>query len=141
MHKKLISFGIFLVMALQVFSSTSLANPNEALTQTQDFLKDRKQVEAFAAKDPNAKRANDAVDQAVGTGVEKDQLLKLTSEIMAVLVKKHNGDIQAMQADLLKAMSDPKKFIESLPPEHRAQVRSIATEVEKKNRPVTREKP
>lgn len=132
----------FVLSVVFVFSLDVFAQFNDgAVQQTQDFLKDRKQVENLADKDANAKRANEVVNQAVGTGAEKDQLLKITSEIMGVLIKKHNGDVTAMQADLMNAMRDPKKFIESLSPEHRAQVRTLASEVEKNNKARSPQKP
>ncbi len=119
-------------ITVNVLAQQDLDTP---LKETQNFMKDRQQVEALAEKDVAAKRANEAVNQAVGTGAEKDELLRITSEIMAVLANKHKGDVQAMQADLLNAMRDPKKFLESLPPEQKAQIRSLANTVEKKKTP------
>ena len=132
--------AFFLVGTFFSLSGFSQAS-DEAAKNTVDLLKDRKQIEELAATDQNAKRANYVVNRTVGTGAEKDQLLQITSDIMGVLIKKHKGDISAMQADLMNAMRDPKKFIESLTPEQRAQVRTLASEVEKKNKPNGAQKP
>ena len=106
------------------------------------MMMDRKQMDKLAQVDPNVKKSDEFVNQVVGTGKEKDELLKISADVLAALVKKHNGDVDAMQADLLQAIKDPKKFLESLNPDQRGKIRNLASEVEKKNKvPMAAPKP
>ena len=133
---KNILFILILSFSFQCFAE------DDVLAEAQAMMMDRKQMDKLAQVDPNVKKSDEFVNQVVGTGKEKDELLKISADVLAALVKKHNGDVDAMQADLLQAIKDPKKFLESLNPDQRGKIRNLASEVEKKNKvPMAAPKP
>lgn len=127
---KNIAFLLTIFVSLQTW-----AQEDDVLKEVQIMMQDRNQMEKLAKEDPAVKKSDEFVNSVVGTGKEKDDLLRISSDYMGVLVKKHNGDVGAMQADLMQALKDPKKFLESLSPEYREQIRKLASEVEAKNKP------
>jgi hypothetical protein len=124
-----------------ILISTNMVLADDVLEETQALMADRQQIEALAQKDAGVKKADDFVTQVVGTGKEKDELYKISADVMGLLVKKHNGDISAMQNDLLKALKDPAAFLDTLNPEHRQKIRNLATQVEGKSNPISQPKP
>ena len=130
---------ISIIAILLTCSQTAWAE-DDVLAETQALMADRQQMSALAQKDAGVKRADDFVTEVVGSGKEKDDLYKISADVMGVLVKKHNGDISAMQNDLMQALKDPAKFLDSLNPEHKDQIRNLATKVESK-KPLAAPKP
>lgn len=126
---KIIVFLLFILGSIHTWAE------DEVLQEAKALMQDRARVEKLAQEDPNVKKADEFVNSVVGTGKEKDTLLKISSDYMGELVKKHNGDVGAMQADLMNSLKDPKKFLEGLSPEYREQIRKLASEVESKNKP------
>lgn len=114
---------------------------DEVLAEVQLMMTDRQQMDKLAKDDPTVKKADDFVNQVVGTGKEKDDLMKISAEVMGNLAKKHNGDVEAMKADLLESLKDPKKFLEGLSPDQKKQIRSLANEVENKHKAAAPPKP
>ena len=131
------------LLFLLILGSVQTWAEDEVLQEAQAMMQDRGQIEKLAQEDSGVKRADEFVNSVVGTGQEKDTLLKISSDYMGQLVKKHNVDIGLMQADLLNSLKDPKKFLEGLSPEYREQIRKLAGEVETKKKPavVTAPKP
>ncbi len=131
----------YIVCFLLIYSQSVVSEPakkpydsasDQALIETQNLLRSRTEREKLIQKDQKAKKADDQVTSVVGEGQIKDEMYDVTAGIMKYLVEKYSGDAEKMQAEMLKAASDPKAFLSSLPIEYQNKIRAMASEVEAK---------
>lgn len=127
---------IFLLLGLTAFAVLGRggwadnldSHDQTALLQTQQFLKDSKARNKYIEKHPEAKQANDQLNQLTG-GVATDQVYSLAASIFSMITKDSHGDPKAMQKMLSDYAKNPQAFIEKLSPEQQAQLRDIASKV------------
>lgn len=103
---------------------------NAALQKTQECLKNQN---CDAAKTTEGQAAAQKATQVVaGSASNQQQLYNIAANIMPFLIEQTGGDPEKMQALLQKAQSDPEGFLNSLPTDIQAQIKSVAKAVEKK---------
>ncbi|MEK7356721.1 MAG: hypothetical protein AAB250_09740 [Bdellovibrionota bacterium] len=102
----------------------------KALQETQEMLRDRSQVEAFAAKDPNAKGADEMVKSLMGP--DSGKAYDLAADIFADLVRQAEGDPGKLMQLIQNAQKNPEKFATQLSPSQKTQMKALAAGVEKR---------
>jgi len=101
-----------------------------ALQKTQDCLRNQT---CEAAKSSAGQAADQKALEAVGSNAaNKQELYNISADIMPILMQQTGGDPEKMQLLMLKAQTDPEKFLNSLPPDVQAKIKNIAKTVEKK---------
>ncbi len=100
----------------------------EALLGTQEVLKDQK-ARANAADTPEAKAALGRMEILGGNPENTEAMFQLSAEIFADLAKQTKGDPGKMQEILEKAYKNPSQFAESLSPEIKAKLKTLAAKV------------
>lgn len=128
------SLFIFVVLFLNIIHAQTKSINDEALTSTQNMLRSSAQRSEVIKNDSNAKKADQDLESLVGTGSAKEQVYELSADVMKYLVDNSSGDPVKMQESLMKGMSDPKAFLNSLPDDVKNKIRNIATEVESKSK-------
>lgn len=123
-------FKLLIFLAAVVFVQGIYADDlTSALQQTQDCL--RNQSCAAASTDAGKEADRKLLEAVGGNASDKQALYNLSADVMAVLFQQSGGDPVKMQALLQKAQTDPESFLNSLPPDMKAKIGNIATEVEK----------
>ena len=108
----------------------------EALIETQKVLRSPSERQEVISRDQKAQQADQFASQAVGGDPAlKNDVYNLSADILNHVMKVSGGDPAKAQALLLKAMKDPKQFMNSLPAAEQDKVREIANSVEKKKNP------
>ena len=69
----------------------------------------------------------------MGNGELKDQSYQTSAELFKYIMDKNANDPKKAQEDLMRAMQDPEKFINSLPESIKNKIKNIAASVEKKS--------
>jgi len=101
-----------------------------ALQKTQDCLRNQT---CEAAKSSAGQAADQKALEAVGSNAaNKQELYNISADIMPILMQQTGGDPEKMQLLMLKAQTDPERFLNSLPPDVQAKIKNIAKTVEKK---------
>ncbi len=104
-----------------------------ALNEAQQVLRSPSERQDVISRDHKAGQADQFASQAVGGDpVLKNDVYNLSADILNHVMKASNGDPAKAQELLLKAMKDPKQFMNSLPAAEQDKVREIANSVEKK---------
>ncbi len=107
----------------------------EALRKTQQLLTTPGQREQVIGGYARAKQADAQVDALTGSNaVMKEQIYRAASGAMGDITNANGGDPDAMAKMLEKAQKDPEGFLNSLSPETQDQVRSIARDLEERQR-------
>lgn len=126
-----------LFLLLFIISQNSFAQfDQEALAETQKVLRSPSERQDVISRDQKAGQADQLASQAVGGDPAlKNDVYDLSADILNHVMKTSGGDPAKAQALLMKAMKDPKKFMDSLPAAEQNKVREIANSVEKKKNP------
>lgn len=125
---------VLLVSMYAIFVKAELdSSSKDALTKTQETLTNaQKRQEAF--KENPAYRESEKAANEVFKGDEgkKQQAYELTSQVLATLAEKANGDPQKMQEIMAEAQRNPEKFMQEYFSEgQKQQVRALAADIEK----------
>lgn len=100
-----------------------------ALQQTQDCLRNQNCAAATTAAGKEADRK--LLEAVGGSAGDKQAMYNLSADVMTVLFQQTGGDPAKMQMLLQKAQTDPESFLNSLPPDMKAKIGNIASEMEK----------
>lgn len=119
---------------LSVNEARNERQANAALQEAQALLKSRTQREAAIAADPDpAARAAAAQARAVAPNAEsEDAMYGVASGVLEDYVRKTGGDPAKMEALAEEAKRNPARFYESLSAEQKAQIKSIADQIERR---------
>ena len=134
-----ILFGLLIL----VFGSKSLALDEEsvnleALTKTQNLLKDAEQRNGVVKESDGAKKADDVVGTvSMGDADAKNSIYGIAADVMPWLVSQTNGDPVKMFELLEKAKNDPKAFLSSLPEAERRKIRNLGNYLDSKRSPAS----
>lgn len=106
----------------------------DALKDTEDLLTNQQRLDAFAKDNPDAKNALADMNKLTG-GDPKAQaeVNALSAAVFKDMVKANNGDDAAVMQKLQDGLKNPGVFLESLSPEQRAKLKSLAAEIDEKN--------
>lgn len=123
-------FKLLIFLAMAVFVQNIYADDlTSALQQTQDCLRNQN---CAAASSEAGKAADRKLLETVGGNArDKQELYNMSADVMAVLFQQSGGDPAKMQVLLQKAQTDPENFLNSLPPDMKAKIGNIASEIEK----------
>jgi len=122
----LLSTGLALATGLS-------ADDQEALRKTQALLQNPNALKGDGNADEKAALA-EISKLTNGDPKAEAQIHGLSADIFGDVVKKNNGDSSAIMKSLLEAQANPQKFMESLSPAQRAEIRRIAGEIDPKAR-------
>jgi uncharacterized iron-regulated membrane protein len=127
---KLNQFVFLLVIGLAWQNIYAEDDTVSALQKTQDCLRNQT---CEAAKSSAGQAADQKALEAVGgNAANKQELYNISADIMPILIQQTGGDPEKMQLFMLKAQTDPEKFLNSLPLDVQAKIKNIAKTVEKK---------
>lgn len=98
----------------------------EALTKTQDLLKNPAIRQQAIQGDAAAQAADAQVRALAGRGIAPDQVYELSNDVMADLVKQTGGDPAKMQAIVERAKADPASLKQYLSEPSREKIRQLA---------------
>lgn len=101
-----------------------------AIKQTEDMLRSNAAREKFLQQDSNAQKTDDAVSKVVGSKENKDKIYEIAASILQSLAESNGGDVNQMKSKLETEMKNPEKFLESLSPDQREQIRELAGKIE-----------
>jgi hypothetical protein len=101
----------------------------KALDETQEMMRDRSAIDAYAAKNADAKAADAQVKALMGD--QTDATYDLASEIFGDLVRQANGDPVKLMKLVEEAKKNPEAFAKKLTPEQKAKINSMATTIDK----------
>lgn len=119
------------------FSSIASAQPPQgagdesAMKDTVDLLKDRSKREELFKKDQKAKTANEQVLSVTNGNEEQTQeLYNISADIFTPLMESVGNDPAKAMELLQKAQTNPEAFYKSLPPEVRAKIKGVSSQIE-----------
>jgi hypothetical protein len=124
--------SLLLLLAITVFFQNVSADDdiNAALQKTQECLKNQN---CDSAKTAAGQAANQkALDAVAGDASNQQELYNIAADIMPFLIEQTGGDLEKLQALMLKAQNDPAGFLNSLPADIQAKIKNAAKAVEKK---------
>ncbi len=107
---------------------------DQALLNTQNILRDKKQRDQIIQTDSQAKGADDNLTQMFGEGAMKENVYDTSAQVIKFVSEKNSGDSAKMQAEILKALTDPASFMKSLPPDIQKRIRELASDYEAKKK-------
>lgn len=133
--KKLSLFCCLFVLlpAGSVLAGELSADDQEALRKTQALLQNPNALKEEGNADEKAALA-EISKLTKGDPKAEAQIHGLSADIFGDVVKKNNGDSAAIMKSLLEAQANPQKFMESLSPAQKAEIRRIASEIDPKAR-------
>lgn len=106
---------------------------DDALKDTQDFLKDRKKREDLFKNDSKAKEADARVQSVTGGDAAASQrIYDISSDAFGAVMQSVGNDPNKMMELLQKAQGNPEAFFNSLPKEVREKIRGVASDIDKK---------
>jgi hypothetical protein len=114
---------VVMLLTLSVQAEELDSASQEALLKTQSLLKDKEQRGQAIKESDSAKAADSYVK---GLGTDTDGVYDLSSDIMADLVKKTNGDSAALQKLIEEASRNPAAFGDYLSAEQIQKIRKLA---------------
>ena len=137
-----ISFGkiasiVLLISMYTLFVKAELDGASqEALKDTQETLVNAQKREAAFKENPQYKESEKATNHLfAGDESKKQEAYELTSQVLATLAEKTNGDPQKMQEIMAQAQQNPEKFMqEYFSDSQKEKVRAIATDLEKQKK-------
>lgn len=122
----------FFIFSL-VFCS-ACANADEvlkALTDTQSLLRDSGRMQEEAGKTPEGKKADQAATVVtLGKPELKQDLLNISADLLSWITEASKGDPEKMQQLLQEAASNPKNFLERMPANERARIKSLSESID-----------
>ena len=130
-----------LFLFLFIISQNTQAQNNSqfdqnAMNEAQKVLRSSSERQDVISKDQKAQQADQFASQAVGGDPAlKNDVYNLSADILNHVMKVSGGDPAKAQTLLMKALKDPKQFMNSLPAAEQDKVREIANSVEKKKNP------
>lgn len=126
-----------LFLLLITFSQPSFSQLDQnALNEAQQVLRSPGERQEVISRDKKAQQADQLATQAVGGDPAlKNEMYNVSADILNHVMKASGGDPEKAQALLMKAMKDPKQFMNSLPAAEQDKIREIANSVEKKKNP------
>lgn len=124
--------SLLLLLAITVFFQNVSADDdvNAALQKTQECLKNQNCDSAKTAAGQTANQK--ALEAVAGNASNQQELYNIAADIMPFLIEQTGGDLEKLQALILKAQNDPAGFLNSLPADIQAKIKNSAKAVEKK---------
>lgn len=111
----------------------------QGLKDTQQFLRNKQERNAFIKKDPKAKDIDTKVEALTGSGADKEEVYDISARVMEKVTAEAKGDPEKMQTLLLEASSNPKAFYEKyFSAEDKKKTKALADKIEKKKGSVPR---
>ena len=128
---------ILYCVSLFLFATTALADgldasQKEALDKTTEMLRNSAQFNAAAKENPNAQKSADQLNAITLDPAQQQKMREISAGIFSDVAKTSGGSEEKIMEALQKAQSNPEAFAKSLTPEQQAQIRSLASEIEKK---------
>jgi hypothetical protein len=112
------------------------AADQKALQETQDFMKNKSEREAFVNKDGAAKKADDFLKTLVGGDSQlTEETYALAAEVFEMLVRESQGDGKKMQEALERFARDPASFAGKWSPEQQAKLKALAKKIKPASTP------
>ena len=123
-----------LLIAFTVFSQNSFSQVDQsALTEAQKVLRSSSQRQDIISKDKKAQDADQFASEVVGGDPAlKNEMYGVSADVLNHVMQASDGDPAKAQELLLKAMKDPKQFLQSLPAAEQEKIRQIANSAERK---------
>jgi hypothetical protein len=115
------------------YERQAAAQNDGALQEAQALLKSREEREAVIATDPKAQAAAAQARTIAPNSASEEAMYGVASGVLESFVKKTGGDPAKMQKLAEDAKRDPARFYESLSDEQKAQVKSIADQIERRS--------
>ena len=135
--KHLFIAGLFL---LPSFALALDPADEQALAEVQALLQNP-QVLKGPAGNASEKAALAEIEKLTkGDAKAQQDIHQLSSEIFTDMVKKDGTDEGAIMKALLEAQQNPGKFMQSLSPEQQKKIRELASEIDKKNEQIQKQK-
>ena len=127
----------FYLLSVKIHRHRTIHNSiKNALIETQKVLRSSSERQDVISRDQKAQQADQFASQAVGGDPAlKNDVYNLSADILNHVMKVSGGDPAKAQTLLMKALKDPKQFMNSLPAAEQDKVREIANSVEKKKNP------
>jgi hypothetical protein len=133
-------FSLFLIFVLLPLATwAELDGPSiEALTKTQNILRDPQKREDAMDENPKYREGEKTTNQLVGgNSKQKQKIYEISAQVLEEIATRSNGDVPAMQDIITRAQQNPEKFMqEFFNEEQKAQVRELANEIEKEKKVV-----
>jgi hypothetical protein len=135
--KNHIFFGLTLFLfQLNCFALDDEKVNLEALTQTQNLLKDSEQRNAVVKQSEGAKKADEVASTvSIGDANAKNSIYEIAADVMPWLISQTEGDPAKMLLLLENAKKDPKAFFNSLPEVERKKIQNLGNFLESKRAP------
>ena len=128
-----VATGFFISIQTKAQSADQPADPKSQVEQIQKNFTDKSAREKYIRETPQAAVADKELTHLVGNGELKDQSYQTSAELFKYIMDKNANDPKKAQEDLMRAMQDPEKFINSLPESIKNKIKNIAASVEKKS--------
>lgn len=128
----LMSIGATVSMTSEARADLDSAS-QEALQKTQELLRSKSQREAFIQSDANAQAADARVKSLMGG--QSERAYELSAQLTERLVQHTNGDAKQLEALIQSLAQNPESIRQFLTPAQINEIRSLASEIEKKSNP------
>ncbi len=121
---------LFLFIIHSAFAQTN-QNPTppasqDALQETQKYLKDSTQRQQKINEDPRAKEVDQKIKALAGSDEAAQEIYGLSSDIMGLLMQETGGDPVKMQKLLEEASKNPAAFAKRFSPEQQKKLKEIS---------------
>ena len=120
---------LFLFVGVFFLSTSNAKNSADAVKKTQESLKDKKSREELL-KEPSARKANDAALGVAGSEQNLDEMYKIASELLPVLMEMNENDPEKAAKSLEAFQKDPEKFLNSLPESSKNRIKLLAEKIQ-----------
>ncbi len=114
---------------------------SEAVEQTKNLLKDRKSRESAAQSSQDSKDVMKNVKDLAGGAQNEQEIYEIASEVFEQLMKKHNGDMSKVMAEMQELQKNPKKLYEMAKPETVAKIKNVSQKIENRQPAGAKSKP
>ena len=127
------SLAIMLSATCAVFAISANADDStrDSIDKTKAMLTNSAQRNAAIKGDSQAEAADSKAAAAVGgSAANKDQIYGISADVFDKMATSSGGDSTKMQEQLAKAQSDPQAFFNSMTPEQKSAIESLAKQIQ-----------
>ncbi len=129
--REILTFTIGILMCTSSALADNTADTADALSKTQDLLRDPNQREKAAKESSKAAATMKSAEDFVGKEHTSD-LYDIIADVMGTITNRSQGNVKLMNEDTQKS---PENFIKLLTPEQMAKIEALAKKIEAERNP------
>lgn len=130
-----LGFLFFICSSLSVYGQVDDSD-QQAVKQTQDFLKNKKERDEYKAKSKSAHQADDQLSALGFTEEESQAVYELSAEVFSGVAGEGGASPEKMLRILAEYQRNPASFASKWTPEQKAKLKALAEKLDHKNVPL-----